>query len=394
VPITAVHIDHGLHPDSDLWSAHCATHADALGIEFVARQVSVDRGAAQSLEALARDARYAAFAGMLQPGEVLLTAHHADDQLETVLLRMLRGAGVRGLTAVRPQAVLGAGRLARPLLDFTRASILDEARRRGLDWLEDPSNRDPRFDRNFLRQVVLPPLLDRWPQAGPVASRLARQMLAAEAILTEVAAADLGAGADPACIPAAVLTALSPERRSNALRHAIRTAGLPLPTAAQLDEICRMLTVREDAQAEVHWPGAEARMYRQALYLMLPLASMTPPPAKLTPARPLPCLAGELHLVASDDYGIPDRWAQAGLGIVFRQGGERFRPRNSTTSKLLKHWFQEQGVVPWLRNAVPLICHDDTLIGIADLALADGLPQGAGDAPFWRVEWRGRPRLF
>jgi len=377
-----------------MWSAHCAAHADALGIEFLGRQVGIERAAGQSLEAIAREARYAAFAALLQSGEVLLTAHHADDQLETVLLRMLRGTGVRGLTAVRRDTVFGAGRLLRPMLDFTRASVLAEARRRGLDWLEDPSNRDLSFDRNYLRQVVLPPLLERWPQAGPVASRLARQMAAAETILTEVAHADLGAGTDPACIPAAMLTALSPERRSNALRHAIRTAGLPLPSAAQLAEVCAMLTVREDAEAEVLWPGAEARMYRRSLYLLPTQRPVPPQQDLLTPAHPVPCGAGELHLVASGDYGIPDRWAQAGLSVAFRQGGERFRPRNSTHSKSLKHWFQEQGVVPWLRQAVPLVCHDDTLIAIADLALADGLPQGADHAPFWRVEWRERPRLF
>ena len=392
-PVTVVHIDHGLHDDSALWSAHCAAHADALGIDYVAREVSIDQDSGESLEAVAREARYAVFAELLAPGDALLTAHHADDQLETILLRLLRGTGVRGLAAIRERAMLGVGLLLRPLLDFTRVEIVEQARRRGLDWLEDPSNRDLRFDRNFLRQRCLPNLLERWPRAGPVASRLARQMAEAEAVLAESAALDLAAVDDPECISLALFADLSPARRNNALRFAVQLAGLSTPSAAQLAELGRILEVREDAEAAVTWPGAEARLYRQHLYLMPAATDTELVDGKVTATKSCRVGDGALKLVEAPDYGIPDQWAQEGLSVVFRQGGERFQPHRSDCHKTLKHWFQEQGVVPWMRNSVPLLYHGDELVAVGDLALADGLPRSPDDGPFWRPQWSGHARL-
>lgn len=392
-PVTAVHVDHGLHDDSAEWSAHCAAHADALGIEFIAREVSIDLDDGESLEAAARESRYGVFTELLTAGDALLTAHHADDQLETILLRLLRGTGVRGLAAIRERAMLGVGLLLRPLLDFTRAEIVAEACRRGLDWLEDPSNTDLRFDRNFLRLRCLPDLLERWPRAGPVASRLARQMAEAEAVLAESAALDLAAVDDPECVALTLFAELSPARRNNALRFAVQLAGLPMPSAAQLAELGRMLDVRADAEAAVTWPGAEARVYRQHLYLLPAESAAELADGIVTASRSCRVGDGALKLVEAQDYGIPDRWAQDGLSVVFRQGGERFQPHKSDCHKTLKHWFQEQGIVPWMRNSVPLLYHGDDLVAVGDLALADGLPQTPDDAPFWRPQWSGHARL-
>ena len=395
--ILAVHFDHGLHPDSALWSRHCHAAAEDLGIEIVERrlELGVERvaGGQGSVEARARDARYATLAALAGPGDIVLTAHHADDQLETVLLRILRGTGVRGLAAIHAVAPLGRGRLVRPLLEFTRAEIEAEAHALKLEWLEDPSNRDTRFDRNFLRQECLPLLRERWPSAGRMANRLAAQMAEAAGLLDELAAADLGADADPARIPLALLEALPPAKQNNVLRHALGRLGLPLPDSTQIAELGRALGARSDAATLVRWPGAEARIYRRTLHLLPPRVPAAEVAGHIDTANPARVAEGELRLVPSDGYGIPDRWARQGLRIVARAGSERFRPRGHRHHKALKQWFQEQGIVPWMRARVPLIYFEDQLVAIADLALADDLPQSSSDAPFWTPQWSGHSPL-
>jgi tRNA(Ile)-lysidine synthase len=393
IPIAAVHIDHGLQTDSAAWAGHCAAAAAALGVDFICQRVAVDLADRAGVEAAARQARYAALAAIIGPDEVLLTAHHADDQLETLLLRLLRGTGVRGLAAIHPLLPFGAGRLLRPLLRFSRAEIRREADRLGLDWLEDPSNDDSRFDRNYLRHRCLPPLLERWPRARALAGRLAERMAETETLLAELAAADLGAGDDVECLPLTTLAALSGPRLGNALRHAVRRAGLPVPTAAQLEQLKQALTAREDAETAVRWPGAEARRYRGRLYLLVPPAGEPARGGRVSVGQAHGLAAGELGLEATADYGITDRWARHGLEVGFRVGGERFLPHRSQQHKSLKHWFQEAGIVPWMRSQVPLLYHGDRIVAVADLGLADGLPDSSADAPFWRPVWTGHPRL-
>lgn len=391
--IAAVHFDHGLHRDSAVWGRHCRAVAEKLGVDFIERRLALDPAAGESVEALAREARYAALAALAGPGDVVLTAHHADDQLETVLLRILRGTGVRGLAAIHADSTCGRGRLVRPLLELTRAEIEAEARRRGLGWLEDPSNQDTRFDRNFLRRECLPRLRERWPAAGLTANRLARQMAEAGVLLDELAAGDLAPCDDLARIPLSLLEPLSVARRNNALRHALGRLQLPLPGAAQIAEIGRALEARRDAVTLVRWPGVEARVYRRTLYLLPPRAPTGTTEARVDTASACRVAEGELRLVPADTYGIPDRWARQGLRVALRTGGERFRPRGHRRHKALKQWFQEQGIVPWMRARVPLIFVDDRLVAIADLELADELPQSDKDAPFWRPEWTGHAPL-
>jgi tRNA(Ile)-lysidine synthase len=211
--------------------------------------------------------------------------------------------------------------------------------------------------------------------------------------LGEVAASDLEAVEDPGRVPVGLLRALSEPRQNNALRFALRAAGLPVPSAAQLAQLRHALTARGDAEVLVSWPGAEARLYRQHLYLQASAAPPTVEAGRLAVDAAMAVAGGELRLVTTQDYGIPDRWARDGLTVAFRVGGERFRPQRCRYQKSLKHWFQDQGIVPWMRNAVPLLYHDDQLIAVADICLADDLPQGAGDGPFWRPQWTGHARL-
>ena len=394
--LAALHIDHATHPASGDWTDDCRRVAAELGVEFRSKRVSVDAGAGRGFEAAAREVRYAALGELLAPDEVLLTAHHADDQLETLLLRMLRGSGVTGLGAIAPLRQLAGVNVGRPLLGFSRAQILEQAECWGLDWLEDPGNADPVHDRNFLRAEIVPRLTARWPAASRTAARLAGNMREADGLLEELAMVDLGQDASSASIDRERLRGFVPARQRNALRVAIRARGLPVPSASQLEELRRSLSVtRPDARTAVTWPGAEARVYRDRLYLLEPLAQPRPhsATARLAPNEPWEGVEGRLVLAPGDTPGLPDAWVQAGLEVRFRRGGERFKPLNRGQSRPLKSLFQEAGIVPWMRGRVPLIYRGDMIAAVGDLWTNDAARGESACGRWWRVTWTDHPPI-
>jgi tRNA(Ile)-lysidine synthase len=359
-------------------------------------RVDVERRARSGLEAAARTARYAALANLLSAGDLLLTAHHGDDQLETVLLRILRGTGVRGLRAIQERMPFGRGWLARPLLGCSRAEILAQAHAWNLRWLEDPANRSLEHDRNFLRAAVAPRLLERWPAAARSAQRLAEQMADAEEILTEVASLDAAAVPDPRRVPREALEPLDAARQRNLLRHLVRRAGFEPPSAQKIDELrAALLGVRRDAQPRIRWHGVDARVFRGHLYLMqaLPDASARGFSARLDKVRPWIGPEGELGFEPLDTgVGLPESWLDDGLTLRFRCGGEDFRPLERGHARPLKRWLQEAAIVPWMRTRIPLIYRHDELVAVGDLWLADEV-RVAGNEPRWRVVWSHHPPL-
>lgn len=389
--LRALHVDHGLHPDSSAWSAHCAAFAARLGVEFVAKRVVVDRDSGLGLEGAAREARYDALRESLAAGEWLLTAHHADDQLETLLLRLLRGTGVRGLRGILAFEPFGAGSLGRPLLDFTRNELAAEARAFGLTWLADPSNEETRHDRNYLRLRVLPALRERWPAAAHQAQRLAAQMADAEPLLEAIAAADAEPLAAPWCVPRSSLVALDVARQRNLLRHLVRRAGLGILSARKIDELRdALLGVRAGAQPLVRWPTGEGRVFREALYLLAPLPPLSPPgyEAAVVIGAAWSGSEGQVAVVrARGDEGLPESWLTRGLTLRFRGGGERFKPHGRGHHHTLKHLFQEAGVVPWMRARVPLLYRDAELVAVGDLWVSSAVDAVPESEPRWRVEW-------
>jgi len=395
-PLRAVHVDHGLHADSAAWSAHCSAVAAEVGVSFLGIRAVVERGAGLGLEAAAREARYAALAQGMTAGEVVLTAHHGDDQLETVLLRTLRGTGVRGLQGIRQRVPFGSGSLARPLLGWTRAELRERALAWGLRWLEDPANRDPRHDRSFLRTEVVPRLVARWPAAARSAQRLTEQMGDAERILEEVAARDAEPLADPRRLPRAVLAALDAPRQRNLLRHLLGRVGFDPLNAAKIDELrTALLDARRDAQPRVRWPGGEGRVYRSHLYLMRSLPDPSPEGYRAGMDARNPWLGPEGDLrfePAASEPGLPESWLDAGLELRFRTGGEDFRPLDRAHGQPLKRWFQEAAIVPWMRSRIPLLYRGDRLVAVGDLWLADET-RAAAREPRWRVSWSNHPPL-
>ena len=395
--LRAVHVDHGLNPDSAAWAAQCAGVAAGLGIAFESVRVTVEGIADHGLEAAARDARYRALGAVLAPGEVLLTAHHADDQLETLLLRFMRGSGVRGLRGIIAFGPFGSGFLGRPLLGFTRAELRAQALEWNLRWIEDPANREPRHDRNFLRRDVLPQLDARWPAAVVHAGRLAEQMTDAESILDAVAGEDAAGLDDPLRLPRATLAALDPARQRNLLRHLLRRAGLGVPGSVKIDELRHaLLEARVDAQPLVRWPGGEGRVFRGQLHLLgaLPGASPRDYSARLPARGPWSGPEGALAFErATAEPGLPQSWLDEGLTLKFRAGGEEFLPLGRRHRQPLKRWLQEAAILPWMRSRIPLLFRGAQLVAVGDLWLAAETRAADATEARWRVHWTGHPPL-
>ena len=392
--LRAAYIDHGLHPDASAWGAHCAALCAALGVPYACHRVAVVPDG-EGIEAAARRARYAALLGDLQPGETLVTAHHRDDQAETLLLNLLRGSGPAGLAGIagrHPEA-----RLLRPLLAVPRAAILGYARAAGLAWVEDPANRDPRFDRNFLRLQVLPLLASRWPASAGALARSAALCTEAAALLDDLAVADARRVTQRGRIVLDRLATLTEARQRNLLRHLCRIGTGTAPPGQRLRAgLGQLLQAGSDRQPLLAWPGGEIRRFRGHLHIQRPLGA--PPvdcaqlPARAGASLELGAAAGRLSLRRARAGAPALRPSAGGFTVRFRQGGERLRPVGSTRRRDLKKLLQERGVVPWMRGRIPLLFADGQLVAVADLWIAQE-SAAAGGEPGLRICWDRHPPL-
>ncbi len=392
--LRAVHVNHGLHPRSGDWQRQCGELCRVLDVPLESRRVRVEPRPGESLEAVARDARYAVFEELLGQGGLLLLAHHEDDQAETFLLQALRGAGVRGLASMPGQAVFSGGTLARPLLGFSREELKAWAEAEHLSWVEDPSNADTGFDRNYLRHEVMPLLKQRWPGAAATLSRGARLAAEADGLLQGMAAEDYARAGGGVTLPLEFLVSLPEARQRNLLRFWLHQRGLPLPAAQKLDELLRQLGAAEDRNPCVDWAGAEVRRYRQQLYAQPPFPP-SPGGFHLRPGEEhsLGAGLGVLRLVPAAGEGIRAALCgPTGLSVGFRSGGEDCRPAGRAHHRPLKKWLQDLHVVPWLRDRLPLIHADGELLAVAGLFVCEPHAAKAGEAGL-RIEWREAPAL-
>lgn len=372
-PVLALHVDHGLQDASGAWAAHCRRICLSLGIDCQVLRLALPPSAGDSPEAQARAARYRALADAMRPGDMLLTAHHQDDQAETVLLQLLRGAGPAGLSAMPALARFGAGWLGRPLLRFTASELASYARQHRLQWVDDPSNRDTGIDRNYLRQQVMPLLRQRWPSCSRTLSRSARHCAEAQSLIDELAAADMLplVGEDTATLVSSGVAGLPPPRARAVLRAWIRDNGFPLPDSGRLDRILReVVTAAQDRSPLVQWPGAEVRRYRDRLHILPPLPPLEPglrlPWDGRGPLR-LPAGLGCLRTEQGGGGLALERCRSALLEIRFRQPDQGLPPAGRTGAVKLKKLFQRYAIPPWQRSRVPLIFIDGELAAVADL---------------------------
>jgi tRNA(Ile)-lysidine synthase len=391
--LRAVHIDHRLHPRSGDWAAHCRETAERLRVPLTLLEIEVDRARGSSLEAAAREARYRALEGQLEDSEVLLTAQHADDQLETVLLQLLRGAGLPGIAAMPAVAPFGRGRLVRPLLAMERSEIEAWARARQLRWIEDDSNSDERLDRNYLRRRIVPLVRARWPSANRAAARTARHAAEAQRLLDLIGRADAERAAVGAALCVKRLRPLTLERRRNALRYWIAHAGSALPDTRRLDELAGpVLEARRDARPQVSWGRTIAQ--RQADLLSLATAasaiSLEPISWPLRTASRLELAPGlgRLELVADPHGPIDVDALPESVTVRLRRGGERLRPRRGGPSRTLKALLQEARVAHAERGRVPLLWAGERLLAAGDLWIDAQIQAAADTRRRGRLVWR------
>jgi tRNA(Ile)-lysidine synthase len=373
----AIHVNHQLQPAAGSWAEHCRALCEQWELPFELRTVGVLADAAAGPEAAARAARYEALRGLLKAGDVLVTAHHRGDQAETVLLRLLRGAGVTGLAAMRELSEFPPARLWRPLLGVPRDLVRAYADAQRLQWIEDPHNGDPRYARSYLRAEIMPRLQARWSAAEETLARTAAHAAEARDLLQELAHADAAGLKTSAGLSVKRLLALSAPRRHNLLRGWIEDAGFELPAAAALERVdAEVLGARQDAAPVLVFGTAELRRYRDSLCLMrkLPPAPQAVELFWRTGRRlDLPEGCGELLAGASPPQPVR---------ICFARGGERFKPSRSRHTRTLKNLFQEAGVPPWVRERTPLLYGERRLLWVG------GIGWTAGAKPRFDIRWR------
>ena len=379
-PISVIHIDHGLQAESAAWAGHCQRVCEALGLDCVVQRVDAQPRSGKSPEDIARHARYQAFSDVAAEDELVCLAHHQDDQAETFLLQLLRGAGPKGLGAMAVQSCRLSLTLIRPLLAFSREELEAYARDNGLKWIDDPSNAETDYRRNFLRHRIFPTLKARWPAANKVIARSAAHCAEAAEMLEDLASQDFEAvmSFDVACLSVERLLMLSVARQKNVLRYWLRRQGLPLPSEAKLRHVMSdVLRARVDGQSCVRWSGGEVRRFRGDLYAQRPVEM-------------LQCVTFGAILEYGVDLDLPDgsvlHWKEGlshlaidfekltnkELVIRYRQGSETCRPAGQPHRRSLKNLFQEAGVAPWLRDRCPLVYAGDELVAIVGVCVADG----------------------
>lgn len=386
-PLLALHVHHGLSARADDWVTHAEAVARACGAGWQVERVAVERRQA-SLEDAARRARYDVYDRILRPGDGLLLGHHRDDQAETLLLRLLRGAGPRGLGAMAAVRGQGAGLLLRPLLSLPRTLLEACARELNLSWIEDDSNGDDRLDRNYIRRHIAPLLAARWPAASESLARSARLCREQDQLLQALAAEDLARldlqhSAAGASIDLAGLRDLSRPRRHNVLRQWSELAGVAVPPQAQLAEFERQLLPAGSAGAAVvSWSDVSWRCFRERLYLLPQLPPLPAPEcADLSAAV---TLAGAGILRATADAGSLD--PRHTYSVQLRRGGERCQPLGRRHSQTLKKLLQEAQVAPWLRERLPLVFCGEALAAVADLWICADF--AVADRPGWGLHWQ------
>jgi len=380
--LRALHVDHGLHPDSSGWAAQARAFCAALQIACELCRVEVAGGTGEGLEAAARHARYAAFAQVLQPGEWLLLGHHRDDQAETVLLKLLRGAGPQGLGGMRAVRPLGRGQLWRPLLGLSREVLRDYVQAHQLPCIDDPSNSDTALARNHLRHEILPRLRRHWPQAVDSILHSAALCRAADDSLRARWSAAFTTLHDAATgsLEADGWLALDPALREPLLDHWLHARGLPAPTAAQRRQIERQCGARPGQQPCVRWPGAELHIWKGRLWAQAPQPAIDPCWRACWHGEPLALPDGS-QLTLEPTARLPTP-----LTVRLRRGGERIKPAGDRHTRELRDLFQQAALPPWRRPACPLLHAGDELIAVADLCqTAQGalLFDALGARPRW-----------
>ena len=391
VDVRAVHVNHGLLPIARQWQTHCADVCSRLrvGLETVEVEVGGRRG--ESIEAAARTARYRALSRLMDTGDTVLTAHTQEDQAETLLLQLLRGAGADGLAGMPEIAVFANGWLGRPLLRTPRALVHDYAASLSVESVEDPSNQDRRLARNYLRHEVLPSILSRWPSAGNTLARAASHLAESSRLTKDLAGIDLERVCEPGSntLNVTVLRSLGDARGRNVLRAWIRGSGTKLPSSAQLERLeVDVVGSGWSRNPVLAWSDMSVRRYGDTLYLVpRDINTNLSGSFEWDLERSLSLCAGRLVANRRRGEGIAASQIRGNRVVVqFRRGGERCRPAGSAHHSSLKHLFQQYRIPPWERGYIPLIYIENKLAAVVGLWVCETFAAGM-EEDGWVLDW-------
>ncbi len=395
--IFAIHVNHGLNEKANQWAEHCQNVCDAIDIKLI--QINLDATApkGESQEEWARDLRYEAVENILDKNDLFLTAHHKDDLAETILLQLLRGAGPAGLSAMPEKTQLGEGWHVRPLLDFTREEMASYAADNNLNWINDDSNDDVRFDRNYLRQMVMPSLKQRWPGVLKTLSRAAGIQSNVNELIEDLAAQDLSLCIKPEnnTLNAHHLGALSSARAVNVIRYWLKMHQYRSPGAKVLEQILSdIVNSQSDTSPCIRWGDVEIRRYRDMVFL----------------TRGLPTVSDDAKLISwniSDECELEFGKLKAdiitGQGIAYNKiTGSRINIRYRTGHEqiklgghhhTLKNVFQEKGIPPCFRAIIPLIYIDNRLVEITGLCIDEDFTAGPDEKSLF-ISWDRADEIY
>lgn len=361
--LRAVHINHQINPYADFWADHCQKIAKDLNVDCKVFKVDLNLQKGESLEAKARTARYDVIKQDLNSNDILLTAHTQDDQAETLLLQLLRGAGVQGLSAMGEVKALGASELYRPLLSITREEIDIACKTYNLTHIVDDSNDNLRFDRNYIRHEILPLLKTRFKGAVPSLARSASLCQEATFLQKEQSQADFQSivGSELSKIKISMLKNLSFERQKAVVRYWINKNGHSYPSKSKLEDIIHQMNyARIDATPSIEWGNTIVRAYKANWYINSKQSSSQKN------------YEFSLEKAIGQGYRVESILDESKLTIKYRQGGERCKPAGQLFSKSLKKWFQIFNVPVWVRDSVPLVYYQEILIGAVGYFICEG----------------------
>jgi len=369
-PIKAVHVNHGIHADADLWQEHCENFCRQHEITLICRSIKLAGNAGYGIEAEARHLRYETMAALLEPGDYLLTAHHADDQAETLLLNLMRGSGVDGLSAMPQSRPMEPGVLLRPLLDFENSALISYLQSNDIDWLEDPSNQLVTHDRNFIRHEILPLLEGRWQGVNQRLLLTRNAMAEARSLLERLADEYLEQYLrHPFVLQLAAELDEDPALFKLAIRRWLKQSALPSIPVRSLESLYDQVIEAVDGhKIIIQWAGCSLRLYQDQLWLqqdtILPCPDTDWPDSQTS--VDLGADSGKLSLEGINVYGPPSE-----LKVCNRQSCSDNSIKQGGHHKRLKNLFQSAGIPGWLRDSIPLCLQNDELVAIGDWCFDD-----------------------
>lgn len=358
---TAIHIDHGLHADTAQWVQHCQNLCEQLAIPLIVEKIHIQQSPRESLEALAREQRYQAISKHMQHQHMLLTAHHMDDQAETLLLNLMRGSSVDGLAAMADYRDYATGWLGRPLLPFSRQDLTEYVQSRNISWLDDPSNQDTSLNRNYLRHQVLPLLQQRWPAARQMIARSADHLREVANHLQTEQHEKLQAAINPD--NGLKLNPMSDTESSLLIRHWLKQLQAPpLPKKKTENLISQLRTVDTESKLTIEWEGWMIRYFRGQLWAF--------PDTLVQVCRDTLWTSGQqIDLGACGQLLLHGAEPDSNWAITSRPQGGSFKPQGHQHSKTIKQLLQESAIPPWLRDSLPFLFWGDELMAIGDFFL-------------------------